>query len=168
MRDRELYLIRLPELAANPFARGAEERRGRSLLMLRTIMGMLAQDRGGGERLALLPRHPRRGFLFDLMNQVASEPSPDVFRWMLPAGQRREVQRLDARILEMLERLSPVAGRILLGAVGRTSGLGGFHLGSKPGRRALPADPEDAPQAPLYNRSRGDISALRPAFPLHR
>src|ERR1700709_1110425 len=80
-------------------------------------MGMSAQDRRGAERLASRCRSSDRGFLLDLMNQVESAGSPDVFRKVLPTGEGREVQRLDARVSEPVEGLSPIAGGVLLGAI---------------------------------------------------
>ena len=82
------HAIALPELIAHPGAQRMEERRGRSLGALRTIVGMLAQDRRDAQRLAACSRPSGRGLLVDLMDQVESPRSPDFGRKVLPAGER--------------------------------------------------------------------------------
>jgi hypothetical protein len=84
--------ISFPKLAADPGARGVEERSGGPLGMLRTIEGMLSQDRRRSERLVSRTGTLDRGLLFDLTNQVEGASSPDVLRQMLPAGERRKIQ----------------------------------------------------------------------------
>src|SRR4029077_13140689 len=83
---------------------------------------MLCQHRRGTERLAFRSRSSDRGFFFDFMDQFEGASPPDVFRKVLPAGEGREVQRLDAGVLETVEGLSPVAGGVLLGAIKPVAG----------------------------------------------
>src|SRR5436305_14271089 len=94
-----------------------EERRGRSLRVLRTVVRVPAQNRRGSQRLACGRRCPERGLLYDLIEQMKRATSPDVRGKVLPARERREVQRFDGRILETVEFLSPVARGVLLGAI---------------------------------------------------
>src|SRR3954447_24467184 len=94
-----------------------EQRRRRSLRLFRTLVRMAPQDRRGPQGLAPCPHSLGRGLLYDLVNQAERTSSPDLGGKVLPAGERREVQRLDARILETVEFLSPVAGGVLLSAI---------------------------------------------------
>ena len=80
-------------------------------------MRVAAQDRRGTHRLAPCPRSLGRGLFYDLVNQAERPSSPDL-RWkMLPAGERRKVQCLDACVLETAKFLSSVTGGVLLGAI---------------------------------------------------
>jgi hypothetical protein len=99
--------VGFPELAAYRGADDVEERRGRSLRVPGTAVGTLTQNRRGSERLASRSRPLQGGLLVDLMDQMESTGPPDRFRKILPARERREVERLDARILETVEALSP-------------------------------------------------------------
>jgi hypothetical protein len=60
---------------------------------------MSTADRRGAERLASRSRHAERGFLFDLIDQIEGERSPGVLRKDASSKGRRELQRLDARVL---------------------------------------------------------------------
>ena len=101
--------VALPKLLADPGARGVEERSGGFLGILWTIEGMLSQDRRGSERL-VSRSGPLGGRLhFDLLNQGESASSPNLFRKVLPAGERREMQGFKGRELETVESFSPVA-----------------------------------------------------------
>src|SRR3954463_1012070 len=93
---------------------------------------MAAQDRRGSRWLVPGLRSPGRGLFDDLVDQAERTPSPDLRGKVLPAGERREVYRLDARVLEAVEGLSPVAGGILLGAIEPVA-LEGFTLEQVPG-----------------------------------
>jgi hypothetical protein len=99
-----------PEVVAYPGTRRMEEESGGSLAVLRPVVGVLSEDRRGPQRLASRSRDPGGGFLFDLMDQVEGAASPNRLREVFPAGERRQVQRLDVRVLETVEGLSPVGG----------------------------------------------------------
>jgi hypothetical protein len=99
-----------------------EERGGGLFRMLRPIVRVLTQNRRDPQRLTSRSRGPGCGFLFDLMNQVKGALSPDRLRKVPPAGERRQVQRLDVRVLETVEGLSPVAGCVLPGAIEPVAG----------------------------------------------
>jgi hypothetical protein len=90
---------------------------GRSLRVLGTVVRMSAQDRRGTHRLAPCLRSSGRGLSYDLLDQVERTSSPDLRGKVLPAGEGREVERLDARILETVQSFSAVAGGILLGPI---------------------------------------------------
>jgi hypothetical protein len=124
--------VGFPELAAHRGAHRMEERCGRPLRMLRTIMGMLTQDRGDAQRLASRSRPSGRHLSFDLMDQAEGPRSPELGWQVLPARKRREVQRLDRRVLETIECLPPVAGGVLLSAVEPVAG-GILALDQRPG-----------------------------------
>src|SRR4029077_7171120 len=81
------------------------------------MVGMLAQDRRGSQRLAPRSRQVPYGLLCDLLDEVASPGAPSVLGQVLPAGEGREVQGLGSGELKAVEGLSPVAGRVLLSAV---------------------------------------------------
>jgi hypothetical protein len=83
--------------------------------MLRPVVGVLTQNRRDSHWLASRSRGPGRGFLFDLMDQVKGAFSPDRLRKVPPAWEWRQVQRLDIRVLEAVEGLSPVERRSILG-----------------------------------------------------
>ncbi len=161
--------IGLPESPPYAGAHCMEERSGRSLRMLRPIMGVLTQNRRDPQRLTSRSRGPGCGLLFDLMDQVKGAFSPDWLRKVSPAGERRQVQRLDVRVLETVEGLSPVAGGVLLGAVEPVAGeilaldqgAGGSHRMVTTARRWLrrPADRYDGSQMVTTGRR----SLRRPA-----
>jgi hypothetical protein len=119
--------IGLPELLTYPGAQRMEERSGGSLRVLRPIVGVLTQNRRDAQRLASRSLGPGCGFLFDLMDQVKGAFSPDRLRKVLPAWEKRQVQRLDVRILETVEGLSPVAGGVCPASLGKLPlGVGSF------------------------------------------
>jgi len=95
--------------------------------MLRPVVGVLTQNHRDPQRLTSRSRSPGCGFLFDLMNQVKGAFSPDRLRKVPPAGERRQVQRLDVRVLETVEGLSPVAGGVCPASLGKLPlGVGSF------------------------------------------
>ena len=90
---------------------------------------------GGSQRLASRSGPPDGDLFFNLMDQVEGAFFPS-FRWeVLPAGKRRQVQRLSRRVLETIEVLSPPPYGVLLGPAepsaregfARDQGTGGVY-----------------------------------------
>jgi hypothetical protein len=79
--------VGFPELAAGGGAEGMEERRGGSLLRLGAMVGVLAQDRRGSQRLTSGACEVRCGLLCDLMDEPERAASPGFLGQVLPAGE---------------------------------------------------------------------------------
>jgi hypothetical protein len=94
-----------------------EERRGRSLLMSGPVVGVLAQDRRGSQRLASRARPMDRGLRLDLLDEMDGPASPGLLGQVLPAGEGREAEGFRRGVLKTVEFLPAVAGGVFLGAV---------------------------------------------------
>ena len=94
-----------------------EQRGGRPLRALRSVVGRLAPNGRYPQRLAPHSGPPGRGLLLDLMDQLEGALLPNLQGEVLPTGKRREVQRLGRRVPEAVELLASPACRVLLGPV---------------------------------------------------
>ena len=80
-------------------------------------VGMLAADGGGAEHLVSRVGSTRGGLLLDVGDHREGALSPGFLGEVLPAGERREAEGFERRVLEAVEVLPSPSGGVLLGAI---------------------------------------------------
>ena len=130
-------------------------------------MGILRQDDLETERRMIHAGSCGGSFLVNVVDQAEDALPITLGRQMLPAGQGGEDQGLWRRVLEEIERFSPAAGGVFLGAAEPMPGQG-LTFKESPSRvdpTRMPADPRSCEAEPDLPEGASEIRIAVTANP---